>query len=204
MIRIETLTARSGLGDRLEDIAKLRIAVFRDWPYLDDGDLAYERNYLGRYVRSAGAVCVAAYEGARMIGASTGMPLAEEHEPIKAPFVAGGFDLSRIYYCAESVLLKDYRGRGVYRRFFEEREAHARRLGGFDTVAFCGVVRPDDHPLRPADDRPLDRVWQHFGYARRDDLVCYFSWKDVDRAVATEKPMRFWLKPLEGPDGDRR
>ena len=38
MIRIETLTAESGLGERLEDIATLRIAVFRDWPYLYDGD----------------------------------------------------------------------------------------------------------------------------------------------------------------------
>ena len=88
MIRIETLTAESGLGERLEDIATLRIAVFRDWPYLYDGDHGYERTYLGRYVRSAGAVCVAAYDGATMIGVSTGMPLAEEHEPIKAPFVA--------------------------------------------------------------------------------------------------------------------
>jgi GNAT superfamily N-acetyltransferase len=203
MIRIETLTAGSGLSERLEDIATLRIAVFRDWPYLYDGDLGYERNYLGRYVRSAGAVCVAAYDGETMIGASTGMPLAEEHEPIKAPFIAAGLDLGRIYYCAESVLLAAYRGRGVYRRFFDEREGHARRLGGFDTVAFCGVVRPDDHPLRPKDDTPLDQIWQRFGYARRDDLVCHFSWKDVDCDVATEKPMRFWLKSLDDVHGGR-
>ena len=196
MIRIETLTPEGGLADNIEAIARLRIAVFREWPYLYDGSLAYERTYLSRYVKSAGAVCVAARDGDTMIGASTGMPLADEHDAIRAPFVAGPFDLDHIYYCAESVLLPDYRGRGIYRSFFKGREAHARRLGGFDTMAFCGVVRPPDHPLRPPDDRPLDGIWRHFGYMPRDDLVCHFSWKDIDRDVVTEKPMRFWLKQL--------
>jgi GNAT superfamily N-acetyltransferase len=203
MIRFETLTPEAGLGARIDDIAHLRIAVFRDWPYLYDGDLDYERRYLGRYAQSAGSICVAACYGGRVVGASTGMPLADEHDAIKAPFVAAGFDLDRIYYCAESVLLPEYRGRGLYRRFFEGREAHARRFGRFDTVVFCGVVRPEDHPLRPRDDKPLDRIWQRFGYAPRGDLVCRFSWKDIDCAAATEKPMRFWLKPLEAAHGRR-
>lgn len=196
MIRIETLTPGAGLAERIEDIARLRIEVFRDWPYLYDGNLGYERRYLSRYMESAGAVCVAACDGATMVGVSTGMPLADEHEPIKAPFVAAGFDLDRIYYCAESVLLPAYRGRGVYKRFFAARKDHARRLGGFDTVAFCGVVRPADHPLRPKDDRPLDAIWRRYGYTMREDLVCHFSWKDIDCDVPTEKPLRFWLKPL--------
>jgi GNAT superfamily N-acetyltransferase len=139
---------------------------------------------------------VAAFDGDRMIGASTGMPLAEEHEPIKAPFVAAGFDVDRIYYCAESVLLADYRGQGLYRQFFEGREDRARTLGGFDTIAFCGVVRPADHPLCPPGFRPLDDIWRRFGYAPRPDLVCYFSWKDIDQDAETEKPLQFWLKSL--------
>jgi len=204
MIRIEPLTPDEGLVDHIGQIAQLRIAVFREWPYLYDGDLDYERNYLSRYVASPGAICVAAFDGGDMIGASTGMPLDDEHDAIKAPFAAGGFDLGCIYYCAESVLLPAYRGQGLYRQFFEGRENHALRLGGFDTVAFCGVIRPADHPLRPANDRPLDDIWRHFGYAPRDDLVCHFSWKDIDQDESTEKPMRFWLKPLnslETPDG---
>ena len=200
MIRIQNLTPGAGLAEHVDQVARLRIAVFREWPYLYDGDLEYERNYLSRYVQSSGAICVAAFHGDRMVGASTGMPLAEEHDPIKAPFVDANFDLDRIFYCAESVLQREYRGQGIYRHFFERRENHARALGGFDTIAFCGVVRPEDHPLRPADDRPLDAIWRHFGFRPRDDLVCQFSWKDIDRETATEKPLRFWMKQLE-PSG---
>ena len=197
MIRLQRLTQAEGLRDHIDAIARLRITVFREWPYLYDGDLDYERNYLSRYVASSGAMCVAALDGDAAVGASTAMPLAEEHEAIKAPFVAAGIDTGSIYYLAESILLPAYRGKGLYRSFFEGREGYARSLGGFDTLAFCGVVRPPDHPLRPANDRPLDDIWRHFGYSPRDDLVCHFAWKDIDQAEATEKPMRFWMKPLD-------
>jgi len=193
---VRVLTPASGLSDHLDGIARLRIRVFRDWPYLYDGDLDYERRYLADFAASAGAVCIAAFDGADMIGASTGLPLCDEHDEIKAPFVAASIAVETIFYCAESVLLPGYRGQGLYRQFFDGREAHARALGGFDTIAFCGVERPADHPLKPADARPLDDVWRHFGYAPREDLVCRFSWKDIDRDSETEKPLKFWLKPL--------
>ena len=37
-VRIETLTG-AALTEALDDVARLRIAVFRDWPYLYDGTL---------------------------------------------------------------------------------------------------------------------------------------------------------------------
>ena len=37
------------LDTALDDLARLRITVFRDWPYLYDGDLDYERRYLAEF-----------------------------------------------------------------------------------------------------------------------------------------------------------
>jgi len=48
VITTRTLTG-DGLTAALADLARLRIAVFRDWPYLYDGDEAYEREYLRAY-----------------------------------------------------------------------------------------------------------------------------------------------------------
>lgn len=195
-LSVRILTPENGLADHIDSIAGLRIRVFRDWPYLYDGDLGYERRYLADFAAAPGAVCVAAFDGDNMIGASTGMPLADEHDEIRAPFIGAAIPLENIFYCAESVLLPDYRGRGLYRQFFDGREAHARRLGGFDTVAFCGVMRPDDHPLKPDGAVPLDDVWRHFGYEADANLICHFSWKDIDQNEETEKPLKFWLKAL--------
>ncbi|MBO6521382.1 MAG: GNAT family N-acetyltransferase [Rhodospirillales bacterium] len=193
---VRTLTPATGLADHLGDLARLRMRVFHDWPYLYDGDAEEERKYLSAFARSTGAVCIAAFDGGDMVGASTGLPLTDEHDEIKRPFIEAGIPIDNIFYGAESVLLPDHRGGGLYRKFMDGREAHARQLGGFDRMAFCGVIRPDDHPLKPADAKPLDDVWRHFGYAPREDLVCHFAWKDIDQDAETEKPLKFWLKAL--------
>ncbi|MEC9369337.1 MAG: GNAT family N-acetyltransferase, partial [Pseudomonadota bacterium] len=97
-VRAVTLTPGKGLEERLGDIARLRIRVFRDWPYLYDGDLAYEKKYLAGFANSPGACCVAAFDGDRVVGASTALPVGDEHEPIRAPLREAGFDLSRVFY----------------------------------------------------------------------------------------------------------
>lgn len=193
-IRVESLTGDAARA-LFDDLARLRITVFRDYPYLYDGDLDYERRYLVPYAETAGGVVVAAFDGARVIGAATGLPLADEPAHVAAPFVAAGIDPAEVFYLGESVLLAEYRGRGLGHAFFDGREAQARRLG-LKTCAFCGVVRPDDHPRRPAGWRPLDPFWTARGYTCRPDMETTFSWRDLGEDAETAKPMRFWLRRL--------
>lgn len=178
----------------LDDVARLRIAVFRAWPYLYDGDLDYERNYLTAY-QSSGSVVVAALDGTRIIGASTGAPMTDHADDFAAAFKDRPEPLADIFYCAESVLLPEYRGHGLGHAFFDAREAHARALGA-RYCAFCSVVRPADHPARPADYRPLDGFWRKRGYAPLPGVTARFSWKDVGDSDQTEKPLQFWMRQL--------
>lgn len=176
------------------DLARLRIAVFRAFPYLYAGSEDYEAAYLQTYAQSPESLFVLALDGERIVGASTGVPMTDASEEFRAPFAAAGIDPATVFYFGESVLLPGYRGRGLGVRFFEEREAYARRLGRFDWCAFCAVERPKDHPLRPADYAPLDDFWGRRGYTRRADLSTMLSWQDIGEAQETEKPMSFWLK----------
>ena len=194
MIQVERLTGQA-LADALDDVARLRIEVFRAWPYLYDGDAGYEAEYLQTYRESADAILVGAFDGDRLVGASTGTPMEDHAEDFGAAFAGQGIALEDIFYCAESVLLPEYRGHGLGHRFFDAREAHARALGrGYS--AFCGVVRPDDHPLRPADYRPLDGFWRKRGYEKVEGAVAEFSWKDLDREEETVHPLQFWMRRL--------
>lgn len=195
-IEIEVKTEPEDIEPLLFELAALRIRVFRDWPYLYDGDHDYEARYLEAIARAEGAVIVVVRDGSRIVGAATGVPLAHEHAEFLAPFSETDFNVETLFYNCESILLPEYRGRGLYRRFFDARENWARQLGGFEHAVFCGVVRPDDHPLKPLDARPLDPVWRHFGYRAIDGLSASFSWKDVDQAKETVKPLQFWIKPL--------
>ena len=184
------------LNEHLLDVARLRIRVFRDFPYLYDGDLDYEKRYLQTYSQSQGSVVVLAMDEDRVVGASTAIPLEHETQEVIAPFVAAGYATDSIFYFGESVLLPEYRDRGIGVSFFEHREAHARQTGGFTQCCFCAVQRPADHPARPADYQPLDTFWEKRGYKRQSDLVAYYSWKESGEQEESPKPMVFWMKSL--------
>jgi GNAT superfamily N-acetyltransferase len=194
-VRVQRVTG-AALGQYIPDLARLRLQVFREWPYLYDGDEAYERRYLQTYLRSERSTVVLALDGDRAVGASTALPLSDEADYVTAPFAARGMDLARIFYFGESVLDPAYRGQGIGVRFFEEREAHARSFGRFDTACFCAVQRPATHPARPADYVPLDAFWLKRGFAKDEDFTTSFSWRDIGEAGETEKPMAFWFKRL--------
>ena len=201
-LHIESLTGRAILP-YLDALARLRITVFREFPYLYDGSPAYEAEYLATYGACPESLFVLARRGEAIVGISTGIPLAAETAAMKAPFAAIGLAPERVFYFGESVLLAPFRGRGIGARFFDAREAYARRLGRFSHTAFCAVERPADHVLRPAGYRSLDGFWQRRGYGRRPELRAAMRWQDIDQPAETEKSMVFWLRPLDCRDHDQ-
>lgn len=191
------LSFRTVTGDQfagwIDPVADLRIRVFREFPYLYDGDVAYERRYLRRYQESSGSVLVLALDGEQVVGASTGLPMQDADEAFQEPFFQAGIPLDQLYYFGESVLLPEHRGSGAGHRFFDERERVAQEQG-YRITTFCAVVRPSDHPARPADYRPHDVFWGKRGYQSRPDLECQFPWLDLEQNQETSKTMRFWLR----------
>ncbi|MFO0997264.1 MAG: GNAT family N-acetyltransferase [Alphaproteobacteria bacterium] len=194
-LRVESFTGEAARR-HIPALAALRIEVFRDFPYLYDGSLAYEETYLRTYTESPDSVIAIAFDRDSVIGAATGLPLAHEPANVTASFKGKGYDTARIFYCGESVLKRAYRGQGLGVAFFEHREAWARRLGRFREIAFCAVVRAADHPRRPPDYVPLDSFWRKRGYAPVEGLECTMTWRDLDEREETAKRMQFWMKDL--------
>ncbi|PPU45743.1 GNAT family N-acetyltransferase [Xanthomonas arboricola] len=179
----------------LAAVAQLRIAVFRAWPYLYDGDADYERGYLAAYAASPDSVFVLARDGDAVIGASTGLPLLDDSEAFHAPFRAAGIDPASVFYFGESVLLPDYRGQGIGHAFFDRREAHARALGRFALTAFCSVERAENDPRKPADHRPNDVFWRKRGYAPQADMRVQLAWAELQHGEI-DHSLRVWTRPL--------
>lgn len=180
----------------LEEVAALRIAVFRDWPYLYDGDMGYERDYLAAYAASPRSVFVLAFDDGRVVGASTGLPLADDGEAFRKPFEARGIDPAVVFYFGESVLLPTWRGRGIGHAFFDARETHARGLGGFGWTAFAAVDRARDDPRRPRDHRGNEAFWRKRGYVRQAGMTMQLDWNETGVGECRHA-LTFWLRSLE-------
>ncbi|WP_338876356.1 GNAT family N-acetyltransferase [Spirosoma sp. SC4-14] len=187
-------------GPELESVfdglAQLRIAVFRDFPYLYEGSVDYEKEYLQTYMLSERSFLFAVYDGNRMVGATTAIPLSDETADIRRPFEQAQYDVSRIFYFGESILLPAFRGQGLGHRFFDEREAHARSFGTFATTCFCAVDRGPNHPAQPSNYRPNDVFWQKRGYTKQESLRSTLDWPDIGETIATSKAMVYWMRAL--------
>jgi GNAT superfamily N-acetyltransferase len=193
MVKVEVLGGPQ-MGPIIPELARLRIAVFREFPYLYAGSKAYEQYYLEKFLDLPESMVVVVRDGERVVGASTALPLARAEAEFRTPFVEAGLSPEDWYYFGESVLESAYRGQGLGRQFFQHREAKAGELGYANTT-FCAVVRPPNHPRRPQGYRPLDGFWQRQGY-RCTQMVGHFAWQDLDEVGESAKPMVFWVKAL--------
>ncbi len=192
----------SAIAPYLHHLAQLRIAVFREYPYLYDGDSDYELRYLASYAASALSVFVLARDGEKIVGAATGIPLADDAPPFHAPFRERGIDPRTVFYFGESVLLPGYRGQGIGHCFFDEREQHAREhvasgQATFTQTAFAAVDRADDDPRKPASHRGNEAFWRKRGYQRQPGMTMHLPWKELGETCESEKPLTFWLRPLD-------
>lgn len=182
--------------DFAADFAKLRITVFREFPYLYDGSLDYELEYIQTYAKSEKAMVFAVYDGDQMVGATTCVPLSEETPNVQQPFINAGLEVDKIFYFGESLLVKSYRGLGLGHRFFDERETFARSFENYELTAFCAVDRPMNHPLKPDDYHSNDGFWTKRNYKKQAHLSCLMRWQDLTETKESDKSLTFWTKEL--------
>jgi GNAT superfamily N-acetyltransferase len=187
----------SAIVSCIEELSFLRIRVFREYPYLYDGDPDYEAAYLLNYSQAQDSLVVVARDQGRAVGASTGLPLKEADPKFQKPFIDDGRPVDSVFYFGESVLLPEYRGQGTGHRFFDEREKAALAWGA-STTCFCAVDRPDEHSLRPKNYRSPESLWQKRGYQKQTKLQCTFPWKVINEEEKTLHTLTFWTKEWQG------
>ncbi|MCW1403004.1 hypothetical protein OKA06_11915 [Novosphingobium sp. MW5] len=74
-------------------------------------------------------------------------PKNDHKAEFRALFEERGIDTRHLFYFGESVLLPEFRGRGIGHDFVDHREVHAAECGA--TAASLGAIaRAEDHPAR--------------------------------------------------------
>ena len=194
-VSLETLRGVDLDAALIDELATLRIGIFRDWPYLYDGTIDYERQYLAHLKGDRDAAIVIARDGAKVVGPATASPMLHQEPAFRGPLERLGEDPSGFFYFGESVLVPECRGRGIGHAFFDAREGAALAMGARATC-FYAVVRQQDHPLRPSSARDLHPFWTKRGYRPLPDAVASYEWKDVDQVAPRQHRLQLWLRRL--------
>lgn len=195
----ESLTCKIYRGKEVQqvigELASLRLGVFREYPYLYDGNLDEELEYLSRYVELKDSFVYMIFDKGAAVGATTATPLIEEYEKFQEPYANVGINPNDVFYFGEAMLLPDYRGMGLYKNFMQERQSVARQYGA-KLCSFLSVKRPENHPLRPKDYQDLKSIWTYYGFVEHPEIAPSFAWQDVLQAEKTEKTFSAWLKAI--------
>jgi len=191
----EHLLTGADAAASLDDLATLRIEIFREFPYLYDGRHEDELNYLKLYAETPDAFVIIVKEGDQVIGAATGMPLCNETAELVEPFNGTPYPVDEVYYVGELLFYPEYRNHGLGMRVVRMIEEHIRSLGVYRYLACVTVARPDDHPRRPADYIPIDRFLARNDFRSLTGVVTEFTWLETD-GVRRSHPMNYWVKEL--------
>lgn len=192
-----SLRALSGAEAKayLEPIAKMRMRFFREFPYLYEGSLDYEKNYLETYFGSPNSAVLLVFKENTIVGFSNIIPLNEELEEIQAAFKENDLPVEDYLYIGEVILDPICRNQGLSRRFFDFHESYAQERG-YSKLVFMTVKRPTNHPQRPKNYRPLEPIWRHFGYELLPGVAVKIPWKQVDTQEEEPNTLDVWFKEL--------
>lgn len=184
------------IADAVDDVATLRLEIFKEYPYLYQGRREDELSYLVTYAEAPDACIILAYHGHEVIGAVAGMPLIHEDARMSDAFAGTAFPLDEVYYVGELLFRPDYRNCGLGRKLLAQLERHIGSLGHYRRITCATVERPDDHPVRPRDYIPITRFLARTGFSRISGVTTSFKWQETD-GVKRDHPMQFWVKTLD-------
>lgn len=191
----EQILTGSAVDDCLNDIASLRIDIFREFPYLYDGRRKDELHYLKLYSVTPDSFVIIVKEGEKVAGAATGMPLWHEATELVEPFSGTSYPVDEIFYVGELLFYPEHRNHGMGMQVVRMVEEQVRSYSTYRYLTCATVVRPDNHPLRPADYIPIDRFLAHTGFNLLPGITTSFTWLETD-GVRRSHPMNFWIKEL--------
>ena len=177
----------------LDDIARLRITIFREFPYLYEGSLAYEKEYLAKFSRSKESVTILAKDQEEVIGVFTGLPLHLEEETITRSIPQE--KLLDSFYFSELLLLKAYRKQGIGKNLLQQMETIIKQKAVYQRIVFASILREENHSLKPLDYYSMDNAWKKYGYSKTTD-TCQILWKEINQEEESPKTLAIWEKAI--------
>lgn len=195
IIRIHT---KEDLQEVFPFVAHCRINVFREYPYLYEGNFGEEMNDLEHCAQFMHNAVAIAYYKSIPVGFLYGMPFVEFAPHFESPVIDLFKDNNLIpetcYYFADIIILPEHRGNNLSKKLFSALEHYAQKQG-YCSASFI-TESHDIHPLKPINYKSLDPLWNSLHY-KKTGLVSYGSWQthQPDGSISRQRHSAdIWLK----------
>lgn len=193
------LLTSSELQEIVPFMVEQRIAAFRDYPYLYEGNTKEENEYCQWFVRQSHSAVAVAYWNGQPAGFVSGTSFTDFDIHFKASidlFENNGLDPKKFYYIPEVIIMPEHRKKGLARKLLNLIEQHAQKLG---YQSSCLVHETHEHhPLKPINYQTSENIWLKHGYWKTG-MIIKFPWLTLqpDSSLKNEDhELRYWIKNL--------
>ncbi|HLB52190.1 MAG TPA: GNAT family N-acetyltransferase [Chlamydiales bacterium] len=180
----------------INTVANLRMSIFKEYPYLYDGSMTYEAEYLKSYAVSKNSILIIVKDKEKIVGAITGIPLMETDEMFRIPFVKHHFPVRSIFYLGEILLLKEYRGKGIGYKMYKMFEDLVRKNKQYEKIAIAEVLRDKNDPRKPENYVSVHKLWERLGYIEHSEMIMQAPYKEIGGAGKVPHSLIFSFKDL--------
>ncbi len=172
--------------EEIAQLAQMRLDYFREYPYLYDGTLEYEKNYLGEYKEKAvDGYLVQAFDekdGEKMlVGILTGCGFCSDIEIIRDGaklFAENNISTQDRYYLGEAIIIPEYQGRKILPHMLWELGKQVIKLNKYSSLCFLTVIREENDSRKPEGYKSTDTLWEKLG-CHRVKITSSFEWPTI-------------------------
>jgi GNAT superfamily N-acetyltransferase len=172
-----------------EEIAKLNIEVFKEYPYFYDGNLQEQIEFHKIYVNSPEGVAFLAEIDGHCVGVALGIPMTHFLPDYQKALTSKGIFLEGIFYLGEFIIRKDYRHQKIGYQLYEKLKAYAKTK--YKNLLYSEVVPTSDPPVGY---RSIQTLFKDFSLL--PNVSCEFSWKELGTNQLIPHTMVFWMQDL--------
>lgn len=180
----------------INDLCGLRMAFYREYPYLHAENKEKEVKYFQTLAASEESSIVFAKEGNRIVGAIIGAPLKDMKEKFRAAYNKKGKPVDSVYYLSDIFVAKDHRGEGIGSELFNKFEEEVRKMKKYNEIDLYRIDRPKADLKKPENYTPTEEFWKHRGFHAETGLKAVFNWTDLGAEVETPHSMLVYLKKV--------
>lgn len=194
-IKIQVFKGKE-IAPYVQDISELRLDFFRNYPYLYDGEIVSDKEYVQMYPNSEHAILVVAKDNEKVIGVVTGLPMDEAPEDIKNFIDDKKMPSKNVFYLGEIVLNKEYAGDNLENKMYNEFERTVKNTGNATQIYLFEIETQKNDPRKPSNYVSIEDFWQAQGFSQNPELITQFSWKEIGSSETKNHPMVLWKKDL--------
>lgn len=180
-----------------DELFEWRIRIYCEYPWLWVGNIDTERSSdeTKAFLSSNDSILIKIKHQGKLIGLSAGNSVRRECERYQKIF-SERFNPEECFYYRESMLLPEYRNKGLYKIFFQEREKWARKHNFVKQLMFISIEREENHPKKPIDYRSPIGLWKSQGFTKQSEMFLEADWVEVGETEKKKNKIAFWVKTV--------